>query len=200
MKQHDQILRMVVAALLCAVGILIPVVSPVKVEILPASFTLGSHVAIFVAMFLSPGITAAVCVGTTLGFQLAGFPIVVVVRAASQIVFAVLGALWLRRFPATAGRPVCAAVFGLVTGVIHGGMEVLAVLPFYMGGTLSADNYSKGFFVSVVLLVGLGTVVHSLVDYSIARLIYHPLTRMPLVRRIAAVKALSAGQKTACEQ
>ena len=35
-----------------------------------------------------------------------------------------------------------------------------------------------GFFVSVVLLVGVGTVVHSMVDYGIASVIWSPLRQV----------------------
>ena len=87
----QKLYRMVVAALLCAVGILIPMFSPIKITLDPASFTLASHVALFLAMFVSPGVAVAVSIGTTLGFFLAGFPITVVLRAASKIVFAVVG-------------------------------------------------------------------------------------------------------------
>ena len=77
MKQ-EKIQKMCIAALLCAVGILVPMISPVKVTLEPMSFTLASHVALFLAMFVSPAVALAVSVGTTLGFLLAGFgPIVV---------------------------------------------------------------------------------------------------------------------------
>lgn len=190
MQRSQRTFKLVMAGLLCAIGILVPVISPVKIDLEPASFTLASHVALFIAMFLSPKIAAAVWLGTTLGFQLAGFPPVVVARAASQIVFVVLGALWLRRHPDTLRRPVQNALFGLVTGVVHGLCEVLVVIPFYMTGSMSAANYNKGFVVSVILLVGLGTVVHNLVDYALAQLIYKPVSRIPQVKAVAAVGRL----------
>ena len=190
MQRSQRTFKLVMAGLLCAIGILVPVISPVKIDLEPASFTLASHVALFIAMFLSPKIAAAVWLGTTLGFQLAGFPPVVVARAASQIVFVVLGALWLRRHPDTLRRPVQNALFGLVTGVVHGLCEVLVVIPFYMAGSMSAANYNKGFVVSVILLVGLGMVVHNLVDYALAQLIYKPVSRIPQVKAVAAVGRL----------
>ena len=73
MRQNDRIFKMVTAAMLCALGIIIPMVSP-KITIEPASFTLASHVALFLAMFLSPKISVVVWFGTTLGFQLTGMP------------------------------------------------------------------------------------------------------------------------------
>ncbi len=190
MQRNQRVFKLVVAALLCAVGILVPMVSPIKINLEPASFTLASHVALFIAMFLSPKITLAVWLGTTVGFQLAGFAPVVVARAASQVVFALAGAVWLRRHPATLKKPVSNVAFGLVTGLIHGVMEIAAVLPFYFAGGMAQANYSKGFVVSVLLLVGVGTVVHSMVDYWLAQLIYKPVSRMPQVEQIAAVGRL----------
>jgi niacin transporter len=90
---------MITAALLCAVGIIIPILSPVKFVMEPASFTLASHVALFIAMFISPFTAAIVAVGTSLGFLLGGFPIVIVARAATHIVFALIGAIIIRKKP-----------------------------------------------------------------------------------------------------
>lgn len=175
----QKLYRMVVAALLCAVGILIPMFSPIKIRLDPASFTLASHVALFLAMFVSPGVAVAVSIGTTLGFFLAGFPITVVLRAASQIVFAVVGALYLRRHPDLALHPTRpqTLLFSFLIGILHGVGEVLIILPFYFGGSMVAYE-AKGFFVSVILLVGVGTVVHSMVDYGIASVIWSPLRQV----------------------
>ena len=190
MQRSQRTFKLVMAGLLCAIGILVPVISPIKIDLEPASFTLASHVALFIAMFLSPKVAAAVWLGTTLGFQLAGFPPVVVARAASQIVFVLLGAIWLKNHPDTLRRPAQNALFGVITGLVHGACEVLAVIPFYMAGSLSAANYNKGFVVSVLLLVGLGTVVHNLVDYVLAQLIYKPISGIPQVKAVAAVSKL----------
>lgn len=175
----QKLYRMVVAALLCAVGILIPMFSPIKITLDPASFTLASHVALFLAMFVSPGVAAAVSIGTTLGFFLAGFPITVVLRAASQIVFAVVGALYLRRHPEAALHPTRpqTLLFSLLIALLHAAGEVLIILPFYFGGSMAAYE-AKGFFVSVILLVGVGTVIHSMIDYGIASVIWSPLRQV----------------------
>ena len=68
---------MVISALLCAIGIIIPIISPLKITLEPASFTLASHVAIFIAMFISPASALFVAAGTAAGFMIAGFPIAV---------------------------------------------------------------------------------------------------------------------------
>ena len=69
--EHKSIYQLVLAGILCAIGLVVPMVMP-KVILGPMSFTLGSHVAIFLAMFISPKVVAAVVLGTTVGFGLAG--------------------------------------------------------------------------------------------------------------------------------
>ena len=68
--------NLTITALLMALAIMIPIIMPLKVVIPPASYTLASHVPIFLAMFLSRKMTACVVIGSTLGFFVAGFPIV----------------------------------------------------------------------------------------------------------------------------
>jgi len=65
---------MTMTALLTAIAILIPIIMPFKIVIPPASYTLGSHIAIFIAMFLSPLMAAFVIIASSLGFLMAGFP------------------------------------------------------------------------------------------------------------------------------
>lgn len=117
-KNTVRIQRMCVAALLCAIAILIPMISPVKIQLGPMSFTLGSHVAIFIAMFISPAVALTVELGATLGFLLAGFPPVVVLRALSQVVFVAIGAFLLAKKTAVMKNGLSIFLFGLVMGVI----------------------------------------------------------------------------------
>lgn len=77
--------NLTITALLMALAIMIPIVMPLKVVIPPASYTLASHVPIFLAMFMSRKSAACVVIGSTLGFFVAGFPLVIVMRAASHI-------------------------------------------------------------------------------------------------------------------
>ena len=79
--------NLTITALLMALAIMIPIM----IVIPPASYTLASHVPIFLAMFLSRKMAACVVIGSTLGFFVAGFPIVIVMRAASHIIFALMG-------------------------------------------------------------------------------------------------------------
>lgn len=169
---------MVTAGLLCAIGIVIPMFSPIKFLIEPASFTLGSHIAIFIAMFISPVVAVTVSLGTTFGFLLAGFPLVVVMRALTHVVFATVGGLYLRNHGQVLGSLVKSLPFSFVIGLLHAACEVLIVLPFYFGGMLPTANYDEGFITSVLLLVGIGTVIHSMVDFGISLVIWKPICKV----------------------
>ena len=59
-----------------------------KIVLEPASFTLASHVPVFIAMFISPLVAFAVALGTTIGFLMSGLPVIIVMRALSHVVFA----------------------------------------------------------------------------------------------------------------
>jgi len=174
---NNRVLKLTVCGMLIAIGIAIPMFSPLKVVLEPASFTLASHVAIFIAMFISPAAAAAVTLGTTLGFFLAGFPLVVVIRAASHIVFALCGALYLRAGGAEVQMALKVRLFSLGVALAHGACEAVVAGGFYFSGAMSAGYYQRGFEMSVLLLVGVGTVIHSMVDFEIAGVILRALRR-----------------------
>ena len=185
--KRNNLNSMVIASLLCAIGIIIPIISPLKITMEPASFTLASHVAIFIAMFISPATAIFVAVGTTVGFLLSGFPIVVVIRAASHIVFAGIGSIVLKKYPGILKSFKSSQLFSLSIGLIHGLSEVLVVIPFYFGNSMGSGYYAKGFVTSVILLVGVGTVVHSMVDFYLAQEIWKPVTKAVKLPKKASV-------------
>lgn len=187
--------RMTYAALLTAVGIIIPLFSPVKIMLEPASFTLASHVAIFIAMFLSPYIACFVSICTTLGFLFGGFPPVVVLRAASQIIFALVGSIYLKKFPNVTTNSLSLRVFSFAVGIIHALCETLVVTWFYMGGNIGAGYYSHGYLYSVILLVGVGGLVHSMIDFEIAWMVTKPLYRSSQKGIFEGVGGLPASKK-----
>jgi niacin transporter len=143
----------------------------------PASFTLASHVVIFIAMFISPAMAFVVALGTTLGFFIGGFPIVIVLRASTHIVFALLGAFYLHKIATQRLSAVKMRLFSFVIAVIHALGELVVVSVFYFSGSISPAHLEQGFIVSVLLLVGLGSVIHSMVDFEIARVIALPLRK-----------------------
>lgn len=153
-------------ALLIAVGILIPMVAP-RVVIGAASFTLASHVAIFLAMFISPKVAIAVTLGTTIGFAVAGFPPVIVLRAVSHIIWSFPGALYLSRIDKFKISFVELRIFSFIIAFVHGIGEVIAVSLFYFG-TYFPEGQGLTW---VFIFIGLGTIIHSMVDLEIANVI-----------------------------
>ena len=177
----SKVFKIVLAGLLIAIGILIPLampaVPPFRIMIPPASYTLGSHIAIFIAMFISPKVAVAVALGTTLGFFLAGFPLVIVLRAASHVIFALLGAIYLTRVDKKAFRGVKLRVFSFTMGVIHAVAEALVVIFFFFG-----TAFPEGQTVPWILLfIGFGTVIHSMVDLELANIIRKVLQKQRFV-------------------
>ena len=128
---------MTMTALLTAIAILIPIIMPFKIVIPPASYTLGSHIPIFIAMFLSPLMAAFVIIASSLGFLMAGYPMVIVLRAFSHIVFGTLGALYLKKFPETLDKPKTSWIFNFVLGVVHAIAEVIVCIIYYEIGRAS---------------------------------------------------------------
>jgi len=66
-------------------------------------------------------------------------------------------------------------VFSFCVAIIHAAGELVVVSALYFRGDISPAHVEQGFFVSVLLLVGLGTVIHSMVDFEIAQIILLPL-------------------------
>ncbi|MDR2940810.1 MAG: hypothetical protein LBV08_10920 [Clostridiales bacterium] len=169
---NNSILKLSVSGLLIAIGVIIPMFSPLKILLEPAaSFTLASHVAIFIAMFISPSVAASVTVGVAVGFLLSGFPPVVAARAASHIIFSLLGAFYLGKTPVTSLSPLGLRAYSFLIALVHAICELVAVSLFYFGGYLAESQYQEGFFVSIFVLVGIGTAIHSMVDFEIAHAI-----------------------------
>lgn len=172
MKNHS-IRNLTISALLIGLGILIPMVMP-KIVIGPASFTLASHVPVFIAMFFSPLVAIAVVLGTTFGFFISTTPIIAL-RAFSHLIFALLGAYYLQKHPDLVlknGKFTLAngrfQVFNLVIGLIHAIAEMIVVSAFYFMGNMPDTFYSQGYIYTVFILMGVGGLIHSLVDFNIA--------------------------------
>ena len=159
-------------AILVAFGILIPMIMPIKLVIGPASYTLASHVPIFIAMFISLPVSLLVALGTTLGFLLAGFPIVIVLRALSHLVFALVGGLILKQSPRLLEQPSTAAIFALSINILHGVAELIVVYWMAVGPTTETS-----YIWSLVGLVGLGTFVHGLIDFYLSLYLFRFLSQ-----------------------
>ena len=182
MNRNNHVLHATMTALLLALAVMIPMVFP-KIVIPPASYTLASHVPIVIAMFISPPAAVAVSVGAAIGFFIAGFPLPIVLRAASHLVFATLGAVWLDRksVPLSGKRLV---LFSIVLSLIHVVCEIFVLLPLYFGGQMAQNVYESGFFYFLILLIGGGGFIHSMIDFAIAATIWKPLSKTPVIRKL----------------
>mgnify|MGYP006875885890 FL=1 len=193
-RSFKKLLTLVIAALLCAVGIIIPMFAP-KIVLEPMSFTLASHVPIFIAMFISAPVAVAVTIGTSLGFFFAGLPPVVALRALSHIGFVLVGCFLLKKFPDLLAAPSRCVLFGLLLSVIHALCETVVVTLFYFGGRMGGGFYAKGYVASVLLLVGFGTIVHSMVDYGISLAVWKPVSLGIPIPVLARPRRKAAAQK-----
>lgn len=172
MNNRNQATKLTITALLMAIAIIIPVIMPVKIILGPASFTLASHVPIFIAMFFLPSIALVVALGAAIGFFIGGFPIIIVLRALSHVIFVYVGAKILeKRQTEVLNSFGKSQLFSLVIGLIHALGEVIVVSLFFFG-LIGVTDTSGGFFYTVFLLVGVGTLVHSMVDFLIAQYIW----------------------------
>ncbi|GAA4655300.1 hypothetical protein GCM10023142_24380 [Anaerocolumna aminovalerica] len=180
MRRQNKVQIIAIAALLCALGILIPMIAP-KIVIEPASFTLASHVPVFIAMFISPAVAISVAFITGLGFLISGFPLVIVLRALSHAIFAVIGAYALKKNSNLIATGKSNFLFNLAIAIIHAISEVAIVTFFYWGSSMTSAYYDKGYLLSVVVLVGLGTVIHSMLDFTIALYVWKPVQKVVTV-------------------
>ena len=179
----NSVKRLTISALLIAMGIIIPMVMP-RITIGPASFTLASHVPFFIAMFISPVVAIAVSLGTGFGFFLSATPIIAL-RALSHLIFAVIGAVILQKHPEILinkeGKFTLLngklQLFNVGIGVIHSAAELVVVSVFYTMGNLPGTYYTAGFMYSIFLLMGVGGLIHSLVDFSIAYFLASTLSK-----------------------
>ena len=167
MEKRFTIQTITITALLIAIGVIIPIFSPIKFILEPASFTFASHVAIFLSMFISPAVAVIVAAGTALGFLLGGFPIVIVLRALSHIVFAAIGASVIKSRPQLFSSSIKIQIFSFAIGIVHAVCEIIVVSIFYFNQSMTSLYYDNGFLFSVMVLVGAGTLIHSMIDFAI---------------------------------
>mgnify|MGYP001623053433 FL=1 len=171
---------LVISALLIAIGILIPMIftgPPFRWVVGPYSATLMAHVPVILAMFISPWVAAFTAVGTTLGFFITA-DLVVAVRAASHILFALVGAYMLKK-----GANLI--ITCLITGIIHAVFEGLVVLIFFAVG-LSTPQAGYSMMLLAIITVA-GTFIHHMVDYIIAVIIGSALAKAKAIRKLPPI-------------
>lgn len=150
--------RLTMTALLTALAILVPFIVVFKVIVPPFSATLGSHVPMFLSMFLGPWAAVVVGLGSALGFFLTLGPLIGA-RAFMHVFVALAGATMIQK-----GVPYKKAF--VITAPIHGLLEVLVVLPF-----VPFDAYK------IFVLTGVGTMLHHGADAIIAYALLKALSK-----------------------
>lgn len=181
MKNKISTRELVITALLIAFGIVIPTACGFLRVVLPPAFTatLLSHVPVFIAMFISPWSALFTAIGTTLGFGLSGLDPVVVARAGSHIVFAMIGAFMIK-------NNVNLVITGIAVTLIHAVCEALTVYLFLAIGWTDAKNGLS--FVNIAFYTtGIGTVLHSAIDYIIAVAIALPLSKAKAIPKLPKI-------------
>jgi len=124
------------------------------------------------ALFFSPSIAVIVSLGATVGFFIAGFPLVIVLRALSQVIFAYMGAKILEKNQTNLLNNFAKSqLFSLLIGLIHAFGEII-IVSFFFFGLIGVTDTSGNFFYTVILLVGVGTLLHSMIDFLIAQSIW----------------------------
>lgn len=184
MNSLNKVKSMTIAALLCAVGIMIPMFFP-KIIIGPASFTLASHVPILIAMFISPTVAISVALITGFGFLFAGFPLIIVFRALTHLVFAGVGSFMLKKNNQFLLTFRSASLYALLISVIHAVAEVIVVSYFFF---TNPEDYTQSYFYIVLVMVGAGTLIHSLIDFMIAVFVWKPLQHVISIPANAKIK------------
>jgi len=185
-KNTIRIRTMTIAALLSAIGIIIPLYSPIKIVIEPASFTFASHVPIFIAMFISPAAAVFTSIVTAFGFFINYTPIIGF-RALSHVVFALTGAYILKMRNNILLSLKKSIPFVLVLSLIHAVCELIVSTIFYF-----SDQTSVNYVYNVVLLVGAGTFIHSSIDFIMAAAIWAPVQKVINVPTNAKIRYRSS--------
>jgi niacin transporter len=158
MESKNKVRKMIFAALLTAISVIIPLqFGFLKIYLGPFTATVGAHVPMFLAMLISPAVAVFVGIGSALAFFITSLP-VVGARALSHIVVGYIGA---KIFTKTDNIKKAM----LFTAPIHGILEGLVVLPF---------GYT---FTDGALIVLVGTIIHHLIDGSLSIVISKSLAK-----------------------
>lgn len=159
MRKIIKVKEMIIAALLIALAIIIPIqFGFLKIIVGPFTATIASHVPMFIAMLISPMVAIAVGVGSGIGFLLSGMPMHVVFRAFTHIIVGFIGAKIIKK-----RKNLKEAI--IVTAPIHGVLEGLAIIPF-------------GFSMYQVIVVTIiGTIIHHTIDGIISFILANSLAK-----------------------
>lgn len=166
--------EMVLAAILTALSILITY-SPVKLVLPFFTLTVGSHTPTMLAMLVSPWVAVMTIIGSCIGFFMtipAPNSIIVVLRAATHLIFALVGCKMLKE-----GK-VNIYLIILITGILHAlaeGIAVFALTPVILPGEAA---------IPAAVIAITGTFVHHLLDCAITTPIAIALGRAKVLPKL----------------
>ncbi len=169
-KKKDYIKHIVIAGILTAFSLIIPML-PFKLPLpQPFSVTFAAHVPTLLAMFFSPWVAACTVVGSTVGFLISVGPIVAI-RAASHIIFALAGAFMLR-------KKVNPYLVFAVCALLHGLGEAASV---YLFGPMCgfAESTSLSYLFGTVFGI---TIFHHAVDCVITVILIAALEKAKFMK------------------
>jgi niacin transporter len=81
------------------------------------------------------------------------------------------------------------APFAILISVVHAVAEVIVVSFYYWGSSMTSAYYEKGYLLAVIGLVGVGTIIHSMIDFSIAVFVWKPLQYVISIPANAKIRA-----------
>ena len=170
MNSSKRIHQLVLAALLTALAILIPMFMPIKLILEPIfSATFASHVPGILSMFVGPFAVVGTAVGSALGFISLGYW--VMLRALSHMIFGLIGHKLLK------ARWNVFIVL-ILTGLFHAGAEM--VVGLISIPTLTAIP-AGGVLRYILVTIGCGTFIHHCIDFAIALVIFYALKAAKLL-------------------
>ncbi len=167
-KKKFAIKDLTLAAMLTALSMLITF-SPVKLVIPPFTATLGSHVPTMIALFINPFVTLLTVIGSCIGFAIVTANPIVVLRAASHIVFALVGAYMIKN------KRINIFFVIVVTGLIHATGEMLIV--YFLTPIFAPDAA----VMTVTYIAFFGTLIQHGIDAAITAPILSVLKQAKLI-------------------
>lgn len=166
--------KLTLASILTALSVLITY-SPLKLVLPFFTLTLGAHVPTMLAMFVSPWVTVMTVIGSCVGFFFtipAPNSVIVVTRAATHIIFALVGMKMLEK-----NCNIFLVIF--VTAILHALAEGIAV---YILTPIILPNETAALTAGGIAI--LGTLLHHVIDAAITAPILLALTKAKIMKGV----------------
>jgi len=160
-------LKITISAVLTALTLVYIVFMP-TIDLGVWSFTPFSHAFLFIACFISPYTAVMTYLSVLGGFIIKTGNYLIWLRAASHLFFVVFLVIYIKFFKLKSKKHIIIAA--AVTAALHAVFEILAVLFGLVLGFGDIKLYGTVYY--ILLVVGLGTIGHSLLDYFAAFFLY----------------------------